>query len=275
MTKVTRNFFTHRGLRLSYLDSAPGESDRQVVLLLHGFPDQASMWEPQIAALHAAGMRCIAPDTVGCGHSQMAPRQRDYKARAIASDHIALLDQLGIDEVDVIGHDWGAVIAWFFAAYYPERSRRLVPISVGHPNAYARAGWQQKLAGWYTLYFQLSPIADHLLKGHSRLSLRRIFGSHPEMEEVMNRLAEPGRLRAAVRIYRANLLEVLSRSQPAVKAPTLGIWSTEDPFLTEQQMLDSQRWVSGEWAYKRLSGGHWIGLEQSDQVNEILLAYLR
>jgi pimeloyl-ACP methyl ester carboxylesterase len=105
---ATRQGFVNRGLRLSYLDSAPGDTARPVVLLLHGFPDSAQMWVSQIQALHDAGYRCLAPDTVGCGQSQIAPRRSGYNARTIIEDHRELLRHLGIGKCHVVGHDWGA-----------------------------------------------------------------------------------------------------------------------------------------------------------------------
>lgn len=270
-----RRFFTHRALRLSYLDSAPDDLNRPAVLLLHGFPDQATMWAPQIKTLHDAGFRCIAPDTVGCGQSAVAQSKADYHVDHIIADHVALLTELGIRHTHVVGHDWGAVIAWVFAGAQADRCRQLAVMSVGHPTAYARAGWRQKRAGWYTLFFQLGGLADRLLAGHGRFSLRRIFGSHPAMDEVMERLSDPKRLQAAVRIYRANMATLLLHPLPKVSANTLALWSASDPFLTEEQMLNSQGWVDGNWQYQRLEGGHWISLEQPDTVSELLLAHFR
>ena len=108
---LQRHYFTHRELRLSYLDSAANDHQRPAVLLLHGFPDQAEMWHPQIQALHHAGFRCIAPDTVGCGQSDVALRQRDYHVDKIIGDHLALLESLEITQIHLVGHDWGAIIA--------------------------------------------------------------------------------------------------------------------------------------------------------------------
>ncbi len=270
-----RHFFTHRHLRLSYLDSAPDDLDRPAVLLLHGFPDQATMWMPQIQALHQAGFRCIAPDTVGCGQSDMAPKKADYHVDHIIADHLALMTELGIRRSHVVGHDWGAVIAWVLAGTAPDQCQQLAVMSVGHPTAYARAGWGQKRAGWYTLFFQLGGVADRLLAGRGRFSLRRIFGSHPDMDEVMTRFAEPGRLQAAVRIYRANMATMLLTPLPRVSANTLALWSTADPFLTEDQMLNSRRWVDGSWQYQRLEGGHWMSLEKPDHINSLLIDHFR
>lgn len=271
---VTRREYISRGLKLSYLDSAPDETDRPVVLLLHGFPDTAELWSNQISALHAAGYRCIAPDTVGCGQSQIAPALSDYNIRRIIDDFRELLRQNGIERCDVVGHDIGAVASWLFAGHYPHLVRRHVTLSVGHPMSYARAGFDQKRAGWYVGYFTMAGIAERLLPGHGPFSLRRVFGSHPDIEGVMRRLAEPGRLTAAVRVYRASLVTALVRQQPRVAAPTLGIWSERDAFLVESQMRNSARWMDGPWTFEPISGGHWIQLEQPNYLNRRLLQFL-
>lgn len=271
--ELTRAQFEHRGFSQSYLDSAPGARDCPVVMLLHGFPDTAAMWQAQIDTLHAAGYRCIAPDTLGCGESEIAPRVRDYNAVRIAGDRAALLDHLGIDKAHIVGHDWGAVVAWFFAAYHPQRTNKLLVMSVGHPTAYGRAGFKQKLLGWYTIFFQFGGLAESLLSGEGLFSLRKVFATHPDMDEVMQRLREPGRMTAALRIYRAGLLPILIHKQPRVSAPTLGIWSDGDRFLTEEQMLESEKYLDGSWRYERLSGHHWISLLQPERVSQLILEH--
>ncbi|MBB87062.1 MAG: hypothetical protein CMP06_07170 [Xanthomonadales bacterium] len=270
---LTRNSFEHRGFELSYLDTDPQAGEKPVVLLLHGFPDTAEMWHAVIAPLHAAGYRCVAPDTLGCGESAMAPRTQDYQARKIAGDHAALLRHLKIDKAHVVGHDWGAVVAWLIAIYHPQCVDRLVPISVGHPTAYARAEFRQKLIGWYVLYFLLVGVADRLLQGQGPLSMRRVFASHPDMDEVEARMRVPGRLTAALSIYRASLVEVLVRTHQATRCDTLGIYSDGDRFLVESQMKRSERWVDGHWEYQGLAGGHWIPLEQPERLARLLLDF--
>lgn len=233
------------------------------------------MWSQQMETLHAQGYRCIAPDTLGCGQSEMAPKVGDYYARLIASDHAALLDHLNISRAHVVGHDWGAALAWFMAGYFPEHVQTMVVMGVGHPTAYGRSGWAQKVRGWYTVFFQFGGISEYLLSGNGLLSLRRVFGTHPYMDEVMQRLAEPGRMKAALRIYRAGLLPILFKPQPRVSAPTLGIWSEEDAFLVESQMKDSANWVDGSWKYARLSGAHWVPIDQPELLNRMILEHIQ
>ncbi len=272
---VSRASFTHRGLTLSYRDSAPGDDQRPVVLLLHGFPDSSAMWSAQIDALHADGFRCIAPDTVGCGDSDMAPKLGDYNIVAIAGDHVALLDHLGIEQAHVVGHDWGGWAAWLIAGRYPSRVRRLAVLSVGHPTAYSRAGIAQKLAAWYIGFFLLGGVTEYVLGSRGPLGLARMLsGSHPDPDEVVARLSMPGRLTAGLRIYRASMGTVLFRRQPTVTVPTLGIWSRGDPYLVAAQMRDSRQYVDVEWQCETIDGGHWIPLEHPNWLGARLRRFL-
>ncbi|MDD3763140.1 MAG: alpha/beta fold hydrolase [Nevskiales bacterium] len=266
--------YDHDGLSLSYLDSAPDDPARPAVLLLHGFPDSAQMWHEQIEALHAAGLRAIAPDMRGYGDSSMAASTGDYAAARILGDFAALLDHLDIQRAHVVGHDWGAVLAWMFAGRFPQRVDRLAVISVGHPTAYARAGVDQKIAGWYTLFFLLRGISERLLLSSGPTGLRTLMRSHPDVEEVLQRMRQPGRMTAALGIYRANLSQVLFGKHPSVEAPTLGIWSEGDAYLVESQMKNSDRYVGAPWRYERVPGGHWVPLEQPERLNALLLDHL-
>lgn len=233
------------------------------------------MWAPQIEALQTQGYRVIAPDTLGCGESEIGRKVSDYQASKVAADHAALLRHLQVPQAHIVGHDWGAVIAWVLAGEHPELTKTLTVLSVGHPNAYGRSGLPQKLKGWYTFYFLLRWISERLLQTNSIFGLHRVFGSHPNMEEVMPRLREKGRMLAAIRLYRANVIAVLFGSYPSVQAPTLGIWSEQDAFLVESQMKQSEKWVTGDWEYEQWSGRHWISIEQADKLNARLLAHFQ
>lgn len=272
---MQRARFQHQSIGISYLDSSPTDRQRPAVLLMHGFPDSAEMWAAQSAFLHEQGLRVIAPDMRGYGESDMAATTADYSVDCILADTLALLDHLGIAKTHVVGHDWGAVLAWMLAGRHPERVERLVAVSVGHPTAYARAGLDQKLAGWYTLYFLLRGLSERLLMGNSVLGMRQLLSTHPDIEEVLRRMKQPGRLTAALSIYRANLATVLFKRQPDVAAPTLGIWSRGDRYLVESQMKHSDRYMRGPWRCETIDGGHWIPLEHPDQLNALLLQHLR
>jgi len=262
-----------RDVDISYLDSAPGDSTRPAVLLLHGFPDSGAMWMAQIDALHGAGFRVLAPDARGYGQSQLTTRVEESALDRIVGDFCGLLDALEIEAAHVAGHDWGAVFAWGLAGLQPERVRRLVAMSVGHPGAYARAGLEQKLRAWYAFAFLIPGFAERLLPFADWRLLRSGFTAHPTPDEVRREMSRPGRLTAALNVYRANARLLMSEPLPSVRADTLGIYSSGDAFLTARQMRESERYVRGTWRYEQLRGGHWMPLEQPDRISELLIEH--
>src|SRR3990170_6280658 len=110
------------------------EGDGQPVLLIHGFPDSHRLWRHQVPALMGAGKRVIAPDLRGFGESDRPEEVADYRIRHSVADMLAVLDALEVERAQVVGHDWGAAVAWTLGAFAPERVERLVVLSVGHPG---------------------------------------------------------------------------------------------------------------------------------------------
>lgn len=246
------------------------------VLLVHGFPDCHDVWRYQIPALVAAGFRVIAPDTRGCGDSAILPSVADYHVDKLVADLVALLDALGIDKVRLVAHDWGAAISWKLVTAHPERVDRYVALSVGHLAAYTRGGLLQKLKGYYVLLVQLRGISEFLLTRWNWLGFRLVTRYTPEFEHWRAALERPGRLTAALNYYRANLKMFFTRNHPPVTVPVLGIWSSEDIALAESQMVNTRDYVHAPWQYRRIDGaGHWLQLNAPDQINPILVDYLR
>jgi len=246
------------------------------VLLVHGFPDCHTSWRHQIPALVAAGYRVIAPDTRGCGESAISPAVSDYHVSNLVADLVAMLDVLAIEKVRLVGHDWGAAICWQLVLAHPERVDRYVALSVGHPTAYARGGLLQKLKGYYILFLQLRGISEFLLTRWNWLGFRLMTRYPPEMDHWRATLGRPGRLTAALNYYRANLDLPFSRNNPPATVPVLGIWSSKDIALAERQMLETEKYVQAPFQYRRIDdAGHWLQLDAPDEVNPILLEYLR
>ncbi len=177
------------------------------VLLVHGFPDDHTVWRNQIPALVDAGYRVIALDTRGCGESEIKPREGDYAIDKLVADLVALLDALGIAKVRLVGHDWGALQAWCFAMGHPERVDRYIPMSVGHPAAYARCGVAQKLKGYYLFCIQMRGLIEFLVTRFDWWLFRLMLHYPAEFRRIRARLSRPGRLTAGFNYYRANLLE--------------------------------------------------------------------
>ncbi|MGZ4671712.1 MAG: alpha/beta fold hydrolase [Ilumatobacteraceae bacterium] len=249
------------------------------VVLLHGFPDSHALWRHQVPALVEAGHRVIVPDLRGFGESSKPAEIDRYGVLDLVGDVLGILDAVGEQRVHVVGHDWGAALAWAMAAFVPDRVDHLVALSVGHPSAFRDAGLVQRQKSWYMLLFQFEGIAEQWLSADDFANMRA-WAHHPDMDQVAVDLARPGALTAALNWYRANLHPRTWIEPPLVfpqiKAPTMGVWSSGDFALDESGMIGSSRYVDGPWRYERVEGaGHWMQLEAADEVSALLVDFLR
>jgi pimeloyl-ACP methyl ester carboxylesterase len=263
------------GVELAVLDEGEGTP----VLLLHGFPDTSRLWRHQIPALTAAGMRTIAPDLRGRGASDMPTTVAEYAIPRSAADMVALLDALELERVHVVGHDFGAVVAWVLAAVAPERVERLVAMSVPHPATAAIRDMEDREKAWYQLLFQFTDVAEELLERDDWRLFREWLRGDGDVEEYIADLSRPGALTAGLNWYRANLSpqRELARPQPLgpARVPTLGVWSTGDHYLTEHRMVASGEHVEAPWRYERIDGAsHWMQLDVPEAISELLLDFL-
>ena len=252
--------------------------DGSPVLLLHGWPDAANVWRHQVPALAAHHYRVLAPDLRGFGGSSRPAEVEAYMAPRMVGDVIGLLDHLSIERAHLVGHDGGAAISWMTAALVPDRVATVTALSVGHPAAFRAAGWGQREKSWYMLLFQFPGVAEQWLSADGFRNLREWSG-HPDIDPVVERLAEPGALAASLNLYRAILppasLVEPPLELPPVQAPAMGIWSSGDLALTEEAMTGSAAHVAGPWRYERLDGvGHWLQLDAPEVVNALLLDFL-
>lgn len=262
------------GVELALLDEGEGPA----VLLLHGFPDSSALWRHQIPVLVDAGFRAIAPDLRGFGESERPGAVEDYAISRSLTDMLAVLDALGVERAHVVGHDFGAALAWAMAGLAPERVERLAVLSVGHPNATRERSIEQREKAWYQLFFLFEGVAEELLMRDDWKLLREFSRGDGDTDRYLADLSRPGALTAGLNWYRANLRperELSPRPFPAVAAPTLGIWSSGDNYLTEAPMLRSAQHVTGPWRYERIEGAsHWLQLDAPERVNELLLEFL-
>jgi pimeloyl-ACP methyl ester carboxylesterase len=255
------------------------EGEGVPVLFLHGFPDSSSLWRHQIPALVGAGMRAIAPDLRGFGESDKPEAVEDYAIARSVADMVAVLDALGVERAHVVGHDWGAGLAWALAAYVRARVDRLVVMSVGHPNTLRQPSIEQREKAWYQLLFLFTGVAEALIQRDDWKLFREMLGDARDRDRYIADLSRPGALTSGLNWYRANATpaQELERTRPfpAVHVPTMGLWSSGDNYLTEDGMLRSGEHVTGDWRYERIEGaGHWLQLDAPERVNELLLDFL-
>ena len=247
------------------------------VVLLHGFPDSGRLWRHQVPALADAGFQVIVPDLRGYGRSGKPEAVEAYSLLTIGADVTAVLADLGIERAHVVGHDWGAALAWALASLAPDKVDHLAVLSVGHPATFWRTP-RQREKSWYMLLFQFPGVAERWLSEDNWANFRDWSG-HPDTDGVIADLEAGGSLTPGLNWYRANVPPenwvAPPLMLPPVQAPVMGVWSTGDMALTETQMTDSAQHVAGPWRYHRVEGaGHWMQLEVPDQVNGLLLNFL-
>lgn len=253
---------------------AAGPRHGRKVLLLHGFPEFGIEWDHQLRALAAAGYRAVAPDQRGYSPGVRPTGIENYQLDHAVADVREMADALGWHRFDLVGHDWGAAVAWIAAARYTRRVRSLTAVSVPHLGAFAEAlrtdPAQQDASNYMEFFRQPAPIPEDtiLASGPPKLP-----GVAPEKcAEYFRRLSRPGALTAALNWYRANDFEGYEQR---VAAPTLFIASTKDPMVAPSGVQATRNWVTGPYRLENLAGiGHNIPEQAAETTTALLLAHL-
>jgi pimeloyl-ACP methyl ester carboxylesterase len=252
--------------------------------MLHGFPEGAESWSKALDAVARVGGLAVAPDMRGYGLSDAPGEVHEYRMEALVEDAVQLVKAFGRDAAHIAGHDWGAVVAWFFAIAHPEMTSSLTALSVGHPAALADAmrDPDQQARSRYIDLFLMEGKAERVLAEEDMRRLGAMLGvaiPRPVVEHFMRSLARPGRLTAALNYYRANL----SRDQPwsalrrrdKVRAPATLLWGDADPALGRAQAEGTAAYVTGDFELDVLDGaGHWLQFERPDEVSRALASVL-
>jgi pimeloyl-ACP methyl ester carboxylesterase len=273
------------GLRFRTLVDGPPAGD--LFLLLHGFPEGAESWSSQLGTLAGAGYLTVAPDLRGYGMTDAPEEVEAYALEHLVEDVRALIAAFGRDSAHVAGHDWGAAVAWYFAAAHPKMTKTLSALSVGHPMALAIASRedadQQERSKYVALFLQPGK-AESVLEADEHRRLRAMFRNQPNpdavppavIESYVRSLSRPGRLTAGLNYYRANLRtgggawERLTKLGP-ISSPTQLIWGDQDPALGRRSAEETARHVAGRYRLEVLEGaGHWLQFERPAEVGRAL-----
>ncbi|HEV7959026.1 MAG TPA: alpha/beta fold hydrolase [Acidimicrobiales bacterium] len=252
------------------------DGEGPTVLLLHGWPDTSALWDDVASRLVEAGFRVAVPDLRGCGHSDKPDDVELYRMHYLVGDVVAIVDALGGEKVTLVGHDWGAALAWIVATFRPDLVERLVVLSVGHPTALYGAGIAQQVKSWYMLLFQFEGVGEAYLRKNDYEALRRWSG-HPRADAVIEELERDGQMTTHLLWYRANVAPnafvAPPPALPPVEVPVLGIWSSGDFALTERQMTDSANFCASGFRYVRVEGGHWIPIDDATTVSREIVEF--
>jgi pimeloyl-ACP methyl ester carboxylesterase len=265
------------GVRLHVVEAGP--VDGPPVILLHGFPEFWYSWRKQIPALAAAGLHVLAPDMRGYNLSDKPAGVRAYRTDVLARDVSRLLDAIGAERASVVGHDWGAAVAWAFAMAYPTRLDRLAILNVPHPRTMLRGfrTLRQLRKSWYIFFFQLPWLPEVLARAGGfafvRSALRGSF-SPSEMGLYVEAIARPGALTAGINYYRA-----LARYRPArltrIDRPVLVIWGERDAFLGSELAEPPRDLVPDVRVQRFAEASHWVQNDEADAVNRLLVNFLQ
>lgn len=251
--------YTHDGLRFDVRDEGPLEGTP--VLLLHGFPQTSTCWDRVAPLLHERGLRTLAPDQRGYSPGARPTRRRDYRLRHLTRDVLALADLVG-GPVHVVGHDWGAMVAWAAATVAPERVASLTAVSVPHPAAYLRAmpHGQARRSG-YILTFQVPGVAERALSdpGRARAVMRRSGMSEELADRFWREFGDGAALHGGLMWYRALPLVDRRLMREPVRVPTTMVWSDGDDFLARAGAQRSGAHVRADYRLEILEGvSHWV-----------------
>ncbi len=274
------------GLRFE-VHTAGDTSSRKLALCLHGFPEHAISWRWQMPLLARLGYKVWAPNQRGYGRSVVLPDAADYAIEHLTSDAGHLIDAADVDRVVLLGHDWGAIVAWTFAARRVRPLDRLVIMNVPHPTCLReglRNSWRQKLRSWYAAFFQIPWLPEWLLTRGRAAVIARAFrqpGMDPARfpDEVLDvyraNALRPGGMKAMVDWYRAAGRRFgLDEPLPKIETPTLMIWGEEDPALGKELTYGTGQHVA-DLTLRYLPGvSHWVQQEAPEVVNGMLEAWL-
>lgn len=248
--------------------SVDGPANGIPIVLLHGFPQTSACWDPVVPRLTAAGLHTIAPDQRGYSPGARPLGTQAYESSKLVGDVLGILDAFDLESAHVVGHDWGAAVAWQLAVDHPGRVRSLTAVSVPHTAAF---GWalredadQQERSHYIGLLRQAGKAEEVLLENDAQ-RLRAMFSDHSPDDRYVSQLSKPGALTAALEWYRAMTSEFGRLGQ--VKVPTTYVWSNQDSAIGRAGAERCGEFVDADYSFVELdSVSHWVPEEAPDRL---------
>ena len=290
MPTITHGYANVNGIRLHYAASGKGN---KLVILLHGFPEFWYSWQKQLVAL-SENFHVVAPDLRGYNLSDKPPRVEDYRIDKLVGDVIGLIDHFGAQQAAVVGHDWGAGVAWAVAQRYPERVSKLAVMQVPLLSAWrANLTLKQLLRSWYMFFFQIPRLPEWVMSRQNFRAIEQTFEervgrknsfSKADVERYKEAARQPGALTGAINYYRANLRDRFfvrrpqGESKPSegrIQVPTLFIFGEQDFAIIPATVQGLDRYIDAEYREVRIpDSGHWVQNEAPAEVNAALTDFL-
>ncbi|GAB5481034.1 MAG: alpha/beta hydrolase [Parasphingorhabdus sp.] len=283
-SEITIQWIEANGQTFEVAQSGEG---KRLALCLHGFPELHYSWRFQIPLLVEQGYRVWAPNMRGYGGSSKPATVRDYALDHLCADVAALIDASGAEEVTLIAHDWGAIVAWAFAIQKIRPLNRLIIMNVPHPMVGRREirHWRQLRRSWYIFFFQIPWLPEFLISRRKGEAIRGAFSNMAQdqsnfSDKVLDVFAKaalrPGSLTAMLNYYRALVRHrgVVDLEDRQLDTPTLMIWGEEDSALNIKCTEGTEQWVSNLELHRLPGVSHWVQQEAPEKVNAILRGWL-
>jgi len=282
--KLEGTFITTNGIRLHTVMAGPQSGPP--VVLLHGFPETWRCWTRQLPALVDAGCRVILPDQRGYNLSDKPKGVKNYSIYTLVEDIVGLIDALEYEKVNLVGHDWGAVVAWVLANKYPERLHRLTIMNVPHPAVMRRflmRDLEQIRRSWYVFFFQLPWLPEAGMRADNwRGAERALRGSgkvhtftNEDIEKYKEAWSQPGAMTAMINWYRAALrYQPPIPSDARIRVPTLMMWGMKDVALSHRMARPSMDYCDEGNLIFFPEATHWVQRDAAEEVNHYLMDFL-
>ncbi len=259
-----------------------GPEDGEVAILLHGFPQTSYEWRHQIRALAEAGFRVVAPDQRGYSAGARPTDTADYALPLLVEDVLGLADAVGAERFHIVGHDWGAIVAWAVAVAAADRVITANPVSVPHPDAFARVlsdpeSCQVAASSYFDVFVQ--PDSEDGFLANDEALLRGLYAGMGEdaVAEYLRVLGSKPALGAALDWYRANIGDrnLQRPATGAVTVPTMFTWSDGDTALCIDGAVLTAEYVDGPYRFEVLEGiDHWIPEMAAEKMSALLVEHL-
>jgi len=284
MNEIKFDYAQIGAVKLHYAKAGEGE---KLVILLHGFPEFWYSWRHQIAAL-SNEYTVVAPDMRGFNLSDKPPNIGDYSIDKLVDDVTGLIRYFGREQAAVVGHDWGAAIAWAVALKHPEYVSKLVAMQVPPASVWKKnQTLKQFLASWYMFFFQIPVLPEYLLKLNDYAAMEKtlrnttakkgVFTTE-DIAEYKKSWREPFALTAMLNYYRANILKRFigkSKSDAKIQVPTVFIYGEKDGAILPETVKGVGEAVDASFEEFRIpDSAHWVQNEANGRVTEILRDFL-
>lgn len=256
-----------------------GAKNKEVIILLHGFPANAKSWQPTAELLAKQDYRVLVPEQRGYSKNARPKRRRDYRLSELIEDIATLLDSKDIQAAHIVGHDWGGVVAWGFAAKYPEHTLSLTSISTPHPRALLSSIFKSKqlFLSWYMIFFQLPWLPEVIVKKNLKKALITSGLSTKIAASYAKAVQDKELLKGSLNWYRAlpfTLFE--TRKIGKVTSRTLFVYGKKDAFLSKTAAVKTEQWVAGEYSFVNKSNAtHWIPEESPEWLVSEITEFIR